>query len=66
MQTPLSLPHVMALPLQNLHVEVASNTLFRRYELMVQTFDVIEFWELFTVPHIFESSSIKTNNNKLT
>jgi hypothetical protein len=42
MQKPLPLPHVaplppncIAQPLQNVHIEMTSNTLSRRYELMV-------------------------------
>jgi hypothetical protein len=55
MQKPLFQPLVLPLPLnciaqalQNLHVEMTSNTLSRRYELMVhQTINVKEFQELF-------------------
>jgi hypothetical protein len=55
MQKPLSLPLATPLPLncimqalQNLYVEMISNTLSRRYEQMVhQTINVKEFRELF-------------------
>jgi hypothetical protein len=55
MQKPLSLQLVAPLPLnyialllQNSHVEMTNNTLFRRYELLRhQTADIKEFWELF-------------------
>jgi hypothetical protein len=65
MQKPLSLPHAaplppncIAQPLQNLHVEMTSNTPSRRYELTVhQTVDLKEciehaeeFRELFDYP----------------
>jgi hypothetical protein len=64
MQKPMSLsfvapltPNCIAQPLQNLHVEMTSNTLSRRYELMVhQIFDVEMFLELFDCPSYFESS----------
>jgi hypothetical protein len=45
------LPLVAPLPLQNLHVEMTSNTLPRRYELTVhQTVHVGEFMDLFECP----------------
>jgi hypothetical protein len=58
MQKPLSLPLVtplprncIAQPLQNLHVEMTSNGLFRKYELMMhQTVDFKEFQKLFDCP----------------
>jgi hypothetical protein len=53
MQKQLSLPVVLSLPpnciakaLQNFHIEMTNNTLFRRYEPMVQqTVDIEEFQE---------------------
>jgi hypothetical protein len=61
MQKPLSLPLVTPLPpnciaesLQNLHVEIASNTLCRWYEHTVnQTVKVKDFRELFDCPSYF-------------
>jgi hypothetical protein len=58
MQKPLSLPLVtplppncIAQPLQNLHVEMTSNTLSMQYELIVhRTVDVKKLWELFYCP----------------
>jgi hypothetical protein len=59
MQEPLSLPLVaplnpncIAQPLEkNFHLEMTSNILSRRYELMVQqTVDVKEFREVFDYP----------------
>jgi hypothetical protein len=58
MQKPLSLPIVaplppncIAQPLQNVHIEMTSNSLSRQYEIVVhQTVDVKEFRELFDCP----------------
>jgi hypothetical protein len=45
---PACLPFVAPLPLQNVHVEMTTNTLSGRYELMAhQAVDVKEFRELF-------------------
>jgi hypothetical protein len=47
---PLS-PNYITQPLQNLHVEMTSNTLSRLFELMVQqTVDIKAFRELFDYP----------------